>query len=371
MSDERLLETFLDLVRIDSPTLSEGAVAEYCAAVLRGAGATVRSDDTSAVTGSETGNLIADLPGTGGGRTVVLSGHMDTVEPGCGVEPLVGEDRVVRSAGDTVLGADDKAGVAAILEVVRRLAERDEPHPPVRVILSVAEEIGLVGAKALDPAELDGAGFVLVLDAAGDVGTLVTAAPTHITFRAEFHGTASHAGVSPELGRSALLMASKAVCAMELGRLDDGTTANIGTIEGGTVTNVVAEHAVMTGECRSLDRARVEEVRAGMDRSMREAADAEGGAVDIVWCEEYAGYTVAPDDEIFEMAAAACHDVGVEPRPQATGGGADSNVFAAAGVPVLALGCAMRDVHSPAESIAVADLELLAALAEAFVGRAG
>ncbi len=371
MSDERLLATFLDLVRIDSPTFHEAAIARFCAAELEAAGARVRLDATAEATGSDTGNLIARLDTTGPGAHVVLSAHMDTVEPGCGVEPVVGEDRVVRSAGATILGADDKVGVATILETVRRLAESDDPHGPVTVILSVAEEVGLVGAKALDPAELEGADFVLVLDAAGEIGSLVTSAPTHYTFRADFHGTASHAGVAPEDGCSALLMAARAVCAMELGRIDGATTANIGVIDGGVETNVVAAETVMTGECRSLDPSRIEEVRAAMEDAMRRAAADVGGSVDVAWTKAYVGYTVTPQDAVYRIVEAACADVGVAPRPTSTGGGADSNVFAAAGVPVLALGCGMKDVHSPQESVAVDDLELLTALLEAVVGRAG
>jgi tripeptide aminopeptidase len=276
----------------------------------------------------------------------------------------------VRSAGDTVLGADDKAGLAAILEAVRRLGERGLPHAHVTVVFSVAEEVGLVGAKALDPAVLAGADLALVLDAAGDLGGLITAAPTHYTFEATFTGTAAHAGVQPERGVSALLMASRAVCSMGLGRLDDATTANIGTIEGGIATNVVAPHARMTGECRSLERARVEALRAEMDATMRRSAEQTGGTVEVVWTREYAGYRVAETDPIYVLVAAACADIGVEPRALSTGGGADSNIFAEHGVPVLALACAMRDVHTPSEHIAVDDLELLTALLEAVLGRA-
>lgn len=370
MSDERLLATFLDLVRIDSPTFYEAAVARWCADALSAAGAEVRIDDTSTVTGSDTGNLIATISGTCPGLHIALSAHMDTVEPGRGIEPVVGEDRIVRSAADTVLGADDKVGIAVIIEAVRRLGERGLPHPEITVVLSVAEEVGLVGAKALDPAELAGVDLMLVLDAAGDLGGLITAAPTHYTFEATFTGTAAHAGVQPECGSSAVLMASRAVCAMELGRLDEATTANIGVIEGGIATNVVAPRARMTGECRSLDRERVEALRIEMEAAMVLGAEQTGGAVDVVWTREYGGYRVGETDAVYRLVADACDDVGLTADALSTGGGADSNIFAEHGVPVLAVACAMRDVHCPGEHVAVDDLELLTALLEAVLGRA-
>ena len=369
MSDERLLTTFLELVRIDSPTFSEAKVAAYCAACLRDLGFAVTFDDSVAVTGSDTGNLFAVLPANAPGRRVALSAHMDTVEPGVGVVPVVGEDRVVRSAGETVLGADDKAGIAAILEAASRIVESGMRHAGIQVILSVAEERGLVGARAMDLSRIE-ADLALVLDAAGEIGGLVVGAPTHWTFEASFHGTASHAGVSPERGVSALAMAADAISGMSLGRVDDVSTANIGTVSGGVDTNVVAPEAVVTGECRSLDPVRVEELRATMEAAMRDAALRHGGTVDVVWRLQYRGYSVAEDDDVYVLVANACRDVGVEPVPYTTGGGADSNILAEAGVPVLALACAMRDVHSPAEHVRLDDLELLTALVEAAVGRA-
>jgi tripeptide aminopeptidase len=369
VSDERLLATFLDLVRIPTAPFAEAECARYCADALRQCGARVDFDDTRAVTGSETGNLIAWIPGTAAGMSVGLSAHMDTVGGLVQVEPVVGEDGVVRSAGDTILGADDKAGIAAIIETVRRITERGEAHAGIQVLLSVAEEVGLVGAKAMSP-EVVQADLILVLDAVGPVGGIVTAAPTHYTFRAEFHGKASHAGVEPENGVSALVMASRAVASMELGRLDEMTTANVGSIAGGVATNVVAAEAAMTGECRSRDVARVEEVRESMEDVMRTAAAGMGGTVDVEWQAEYRAYRVADDSAEYRLVVGAMADIGVEPRPFETGGGADSNIFAAAGVPVVALSGGMNDVHGPGEYIAVADIELMVALLEAVVARA-
>lgn len=362
MSDERLLATLLELVRIDSPSGSERAVADWCARELRALGLEVRE---GAPVGGECGNLVGTLAGTAPGRALTLCAHMDCVQPCEGVEPVV-SGGIVRSAGDTVLGADDKAGVAAIVEALRRVRESGRPHADVRVVLTVGEEVGLRGAKELRAGDVAG-DLALVFDADGEVGGVVTASPTHYTFVAQFRGRASHAGVEPEKGRSAIVMASRAVAAMRLGRLDERTTANVGTIEGGRATNVVAESTRLTGECRSLDEARVEEVRAEMDSVMREAARAGRGSVDVRWTREYSALSMAEDDLAVAMARAACGRAGVRARTYATGGGSDANIIAALGVPTLVLACGMRNVHGTGETIAVADLERCCALAEAFV----
>lgn len=354
----RLVETFLDLVRIDSPSGDEAEVARYCADVFAGLGFEVRFDDSARHTGSNTGNLIAVLPPNAPGRTLVLSAHMDCVQPCRGVVPVLADGRIT-SAGETVLGADDKAGIAVILETVRRLIESGESHGELRVVLTVSEETGLTGAKALDPADVQG-DLCLVLDADGEPGGIVTSAPTHYTFVATFHGTAAHAGVAPELGRSALVMASRGIAALKLGRLDERTTANIGTVEGGTATNVIPARATVTGECRSLDAERVEQVRQIMDTTLRQAAHAGGGTVDVAWTREYDGFCFDADDPAVDLVSDSCREAGVEPTTFPTGGGSDGNVFTALGVPTLVLACGMKDVHSTNESIRLTDLETLA-----------
>lgn len=364
----RVLDTFLDLVRISSPTGGERGVAEYCGKMLQDSGCTVRFDDTQEQTGSDTGNVIATLTGSAPGMCIALSAHMDCVDPCEGVEPII-EDGVVRSAGDTVLGGDDKVGVAAILEAIRRLAESGEPHADVKVLFTVGEEQGLNGAKAL--AREDAAADVcLVLDADGPIGGIVTSAPTHYTFEARFVGKAAHAGVEPESGISAITMAADAIGRMQLGRLDERTTANIGTIQGGSATNVVAPTCALTGECRSRDRQRVEEVRVAMDAAMREAAVAHGGAVEISWTLAYEGFDVPADSAAVLLLESACTDIGVTPSRFATGGGSDGNVIAALGTPTVVLATGMTKVHTTDEELAIADLERLADLLVAAARRA-
>lgn len=366
MDGARLLETFLDLVRIDSPTGSEGAVAQYCAHALVSAGCAVRFDDSAGATGSDTGNLIAVLPGTVP-VTLGLSAHMDCVEPCRGVDPRV-VDGVIVSAGETVLGADDKVGLAAVIEAIRSLAESGLPHPEIKALFTVQEEIGLRGAKELTRADAE-CDLCLVLDADGAPGGIVVGAPTHHTFTARFDGKAAHAGVRPEAGISAIRMAAAAICGMELGRLDDHTTANVGSIRTDGATNIVAARCEVTGECRSLDRARVEAVRAEMDGAMKAAAAEHGGSVDIVWTREYEGFSAGEDDPAVRFVSAACDDAGLTPRLYTTGGGSDANVLAALGVDTLALACGMSGVHGCDESLAISDMESLTALVIAVARR--
>lgn len=358
-SAERLLSTFLDLVRIDSPSGKEAACAAYCRDALAAVGCDVRFDASAHFTGSDTGNLIAELPGTVD-RTLLLSAHLDCVDPCEGVIPVVA-DGFVTSAGETVLGSDDKAGLAAAIECVRVLAASSGPRPNVRCVFTVQEEVGLEGAKRLDATDV-ASDLCLVLDADGTPGGIVVGAPTHYTFVAVFAGVAAHAGVEPEKGISAIRMAADAIMRLPIGRIDEVTTANVGTVRGGSATNVMAASVEITGECRSLDVQRVEELRESMDEVMRAAAADAGGEVEIIWNHAYGGFRLTENDPSVALVRAACVDVGLEPRTFTTGGGSDANIIAELGVPTLALSCGMGGVHSTDERVAVADIEATAAL---------
>lgn len=364
----RLLDTFLTAVRIDSPSGQEATFATWCAERLAALGCEVRFDDTAAATGSDSGNVIAELAPTAEGATIVFSAHLDTVEPGRGIEPVV-EDGVVRSAGDTILGSDDKAGIAVILETLATLRDSGMPHARLRVLLTTSEEVGLQGAHAISAADCSG-DVCLVLDAAGEVGGIVTGSPTHHVFTATFNGVAAHAGVQPEKGRSAVLMAAHAITAMPLGRLDGETTANVGEISGGGATNVVPASCTIHGECRSIDGARAEQVRDAMDTAMRAAAEAGGGTVDVRWVKEYDGYRFSDDDPALAIVTAGVRAAGFQPTLFVTGGGSDANALASKGLPAIALSCGMTDVHGIGESIAIADMEGLVNVLLATIDRA-
>ena len=365
MNPTRLLDLFCEIVRIESPSRHEAAMAARCADELRGLGFSVRFDDSAAQTGADTGTLVAHLPGTAPGH-VVLSAHMDTVQPCAGIEPVV-EDGVVRSAGDTILSADDKAGVAAILEGVRSVVEEGAPRPDVTVLLTTCEELHLLGSGALAPDALPAGAPCYVLDADGAPGTVITGAPCHWTLEAVFAGRASHAGVVPEAGISAIQMAAVAIGAMPLGRIDEATTANIGVIAGGRETNVVPEACMLRGECRSLYPERAEAQKAAMTVALEQAAARFGGTVGIDWTPSYGAVLYDEDDALVQAAARAARAAGLEPCFRHDGGGSDANVLAARGVRAVTLGVGMTAFHSPEEHISVADLEGTARLVEALV----
>src|SRR2546429_8839920 len=256
MSRDRLRDEFLELVRISSVSKREGNVAKRLTTILEGMGATVQVDDAGDKVGSDTGNLLARFPGTASDvAPFLLCGHMDTVPPADHVRPVVDGD-VIRTDGTTVLGGDDKSGIVAILEAVRLLHERRIPHGPVDVLFTICEEVGLLGAKHFDVGRLR-ARTGLVLDCDG-VDELVTRGPAANKLDVVVHGLEAHAGVCPEQGISAIKVASEAIAAMRLGRLDAETTANLGLIEGGLATNIVPNRVRVRGETRSLSLEKLE-----------------------------------------------------------------------------------------------------------------
>ena len=332
---------------------------------LRRLGFEVSFDDSAERVGSDTGNLVAHLPGTRTGH-MVFSAHMDTVQPCAGIEPVV-VDGVVRSAGDTILSADDKAGVAAIFEGVRSAVESGSPRPDVTVLLTTCEEQHLLGSSALADGLLPAGAPCYVLDADGAPGTIITGAPCHWSLNATFSGRAAHAGVCPEEGVSAIAMAAAAVSSMPLGRLDEATTANVGFIEGGGATNVVPDTCALAGECRSLYAERAEAQKEAMTEALEAAAARFGGAVSIEWTKSYDAVLFDEEDELVQAIVRASRAAGLEPRFHRSGGGSDANVLAARGVRPVTLGVGMAAFHSVDEHIAVDDLEGAARLVEALI----
>ena len=365
MQESRLLDLFCELVRIESPSFHEAPMAARCADELRGLGFEVSFDDSAERVGSDTGNLVARLPGTRTGH-VVFSAHMDTVQPCAGIEPVV-VDGVVRSAGDTILSADDKAGVAAIFEGVRSAVESGSPRPDVTVLLTTCEEQHLLGSSALADGLLPAGAPCYVLDADGAPGTIITGAPCHWSLNATFSGRAAHAGVCPEEGASAIAMVAAAVSSMPLGRLDEATTANVGFIEGGGATNVVPDTCALAGECRSLYAERAEAQKEAMTEALEAAAARFGGAVSIEWTKSYDAVLFDEEDELVQAIVRASRAAGLEPRFHRSGGGSDANVLAARGVRPVTLGVGMAAFHSVDEHIAVDDLEGAARLVEALI----
>lgn len=360
INKERLLNTFLDYVRIDSESRHEKNMAQRLVADLKAIGCEVYVDDTMDKTGSDTGNLYAMLPGNTGGESILFSAHMDTVTPGIGVVPVV-EDGVIRSQSDTVLGGDDKSGVAAVVEALRTVVEQGLPHPDIQVAFTVCEEIGLLGSQNLDYDKLT-AKKAVVLDSSGDAGKIITSAPGQYKLTATVVGRRAHAGVAPEEGISAIQVLSHAIAGMNLLRIDEQTTANIGSIHAEYATNIVPERAELKAECRSRSDDRLERQAEHMLACLQQACDKFGAVLESKLTKSYAAYHCEDNDPFVQQVVAACRSIGLTPALAATGGGSDANNFNQHGIKALVLGTGMDKVHTTQEQITVKNLEDTAAL---------
>jgi tripeptide aminopeptidase len=346
----RLNETFAELCRIRSVSGEEAAIAARVGDELRGLGVAVEPDDA--------GNLLARVPGRDPDRCVLLCAHLDTVPHAGVIEPVCVDGGWV-SAGDTILGADNKAAVAVLLALARRAATEGAPVG-LELLLTVGEEAALRGAKAFDASRLRSP-FGYVFDHASPIGEVVMASPTYYRVEARFRGAAAHAGIRPEDGRSAIVAAARAVAAMRLGRIDEETTANVGALEGGLpgATNVVPEHASLLAEARSLDDDKVEAVVAEMVDRVHDAANEPACEcdVDVIVERQFSGYRHRPQAPAVLAAEEALRACGYEPRRIVTGGGSDANALEAQGFACTNLANGTERNHQPDERVSVAALE--------------
>ena len=323
-------------------------------AELEGMGLSVAEDDTAAETGAGCGNLLARIPGPPGRRTLMMCAHIDTVPLTDTVEvELV--DGIYRNRREAILGADDKAGVAVLVEAARRWSASSAPCG-IELVFTTGEEVGLRGARAFDTSALE-AELGFVLDHAAPIGRMVVAAPTYYAVHAEFIGRSAHAGIHPEQGRSAIVAAARAVESLRLGRLDEETTANVGVIRGGAAANVVPERCTLEAEVRSLDDAKASAAVSAMVDTITWAASAAETDVDTTIEEHFHAYRLPESDPVVAIASAALRDCGVEPAPCATGGGSDASAFAAKGLPCLNLAIGVEHNHTPHERVTAAALE--------------
>lgn len=353
INKERLLNTFLDYVRIDSESGHEKELAQRLIADLTAIGGEIYVDNTMELTGSDTGNVYATLPGTAPGEPIVLCAHMDTVVPGVGVKPVV-EDGVVRSGGDTVLGADDKSGVTAIVEAMRAVVEQNVPHPTVQAVFTVCEEIGLYGSRYMEYDKLAGK-WAAVLDSSKP-GSIVTGGPGQYKIDATVIGRTAHAGGGPEHGISAIQVMCEAISNMKQLRIDPETTANIGSIHSEYPTNIVAERATMKAECRSHDARKLEQQAEHMEQCLRDACEKYGAKLELERTRTYDSYVHDMDDPFVAKMSRAMERAGLTPCYGATGGGSDVNNMCKHGITALMVGTGMSGVHSNREHIAVDDL---------------
>ena len=365
------LACFLELAALPSPPGEERAVADRVLDYLGALGLEADEDDAGVRVGSSIGNIYARLDASDGpGEPLFFCAHLDTVLPEGPIEPEVGEDEVVRNAAGTILGADDKSAVAAMLEAAARLVEDGRPHAGVELLFTPKEEVGLLGAAAFDQTRF-AARVGYVYDHAGPIGEIILGAPFQQKLDVRFHGRAAHAGMYPEEGRSAIAAAARAIADLRLGRLDDVTTASVGRIQGGTARNVIPEWCTFAAEARSHDERKLADL-------VREMVDAVTFAASLEECEVEAqvsglsrGYRFRRDDLPVQIAAAALERVGREPSYILSGGGADANVFNERGLQCLNLANGMTDIHTPDERIAVADLHEMVEVTLALVDAAG
>jgi tripeptide aminopeptidase len=352
-----VLDLFRDMAAIPSPSGRERPVADLTLAYLRDLGLDPTEDDAGAAIGSDMGNIHVALPPTGGedGTPIFLNAHLDTVPPTGPIDPEV-RNGIVVNRHDTILGADNKAAVAVMLAAVAGLVRSGRPHAGVELVLTPMEEVGLRGAKAFDTSRLR-ARVGYCYDHAAPIGNIVLAAPTQRTVRFRFVGRAAHAGIAPEEGRSAIAAAARAVADMQLGRIDDATTANVGLIRGGVAGNIVPPECRVWAEARSRDADRLRE-------QVQSMLDAATYAANLADCElesrivsEYEGYHLARTHEAVRLVSQALDSSGYPVTYIESGGGADANVFNAAGVPCVNVCNGMAEIHTASEHIAVADLE--------------
>jgi tripeptide aminopeptidase len=355
-SQGRLADTFVRLCEIESPSGRELEMARAVRGELESLGLKVDQDLTTAETGAECGNLLAKMPGPAGARTIMLCAHLDTVPLTDSIEVELRDGYFVNRR-PAILGADNKAAVAVLLEIARRCAAGGAPVG-LELLFTVSEENGLRGARAFDLEALSSE-FGFVFDHASPIGELIVAAPTYYRVIADFRGRSAHAGIRPEEGRSAIVAAAKAIGQMQLGRLDEETTANVGQISGGTATNVVPGDCHLEAEVRSLDDGKATVRAQEMVDALTWAASSTETDVDARIEEEFRAYRMPDSDPCVLAAAAALNDCGIQPVHAPTGGGSDANAFDAKGFRCLNVANGTELNHTPDERVSVQALETM------------
>ncbi len=344
VNSKRLVETFIKMVKIDSESGKEKKVRKYLQDKLCELGLDVALD--------KKGNIYAIYHGNITGPSLLFSAHMDTVTPGNGIEPVIKGDKIT-SKGDTILGGDDKSGIAEILEMLYVIKEKKIATTSIVVIFSVEEEVGLKGAKELQKIQVD---YGFVLDTGGDIGTVVIKAPNHYSFIANVLGRSAHAGIEPEKGINAIVATAKAISACTLGRIDKETVANIGIIEGGKATNIVPDKVKVKGEVRSLSKKKVKSYLDDIKKAFKKECKKVGAEVDFEETKDYGSFDLSDKHDLLKICKKAAHLVGVKHQEKATGGGSDANVFNKMGIPTVVLSTGMKNVHTCDEEINISDM---------------
>lgn len=353
---QRLTDEFINLVKIDSLTRQERKMADALLRKLKDMGLEPYEDDTASKIGGDAGNVICHVKGKKQKPALLLMAHMDTVVPGISKNPVIDGD-IIKTDGKTVLGGDDAAGIAVILETVRSLIEDKTPFGDIYLVFTVAEESGLFGARNLDLSKIP-ADYAIILDEGGDIGTVAVKAPQYNRFHVTFTGKAAHAGLEPEKGLSAIMMASKAIADMpNFGRIDEESTSNIGIIKGGQVRNIVCETCEIEGEVRSISEEKISRYTDEILNHFKKTAEQLGGTVKIDLEKMYPGFDIKESDDIISLLKEASAASNIPLKLHATGGGSDTNIINGAGIPAINTSVGMTNVHSTNEYIRISDME--------------
>jgi len=359
---QRIIDEFILQASIDSPSFKEATIAKYLEQRFKKLGAEIEFDDAGTKIGSDSGNMIARLPGKKHGEPLLLSAHMDTVTPADNVEPIL-KDGIFTSAGETILGGDDKSGIVEIIEALEVLQEQQIPYVPLEIVISICEEQGLLGAKQLDFSKFK-AKRGLALDTRG-VDIVINRAPAANRFKIDIFGHEAHAGVCPEQGVSAIQIASRAIAGMNLGRIDAETTANIGTIHGGMASNIIPSRISLRGEVRShnIDKLReqteliISSVEAEVNKAKVMVGDeTKQATMALELKEDFSPMFVAEDAQILQIIQAAGAALQRPQKIEAAGGGSDANIFNNHGIEMVIMATGMEKVHTIDEQIAVDDM---------------
>jgi len=355
VQENRLVQQFVDLVKVDSETKFEGAIYEVLKGRFTELGLSVTVDDAGAKIGHEGNNIFVIIEATEDAvdqPTLLFTCHMDTVTPGVGIKPQIDEDGYIRSDGTTILGSDDKAGIAALIEAIQVIQENKMSHARIQLVITIGEESGLLGARAIDPARLE-ATYGYALDSNGDIGDIAVAAPSQASIQIEIFGKSAHAGVSPEKGISAIQVAAKAISKMPLGRIDEETTANIGRFEGGGPTNIVCDYVKLFAEARSIVQHKLDAQVETMKQAVEETVAKFGASANFESNIVYPAYNHDDNTAVVKLASEAITAIGKTPRTFHSGGGSDANIFNGLGVPTVNLAVGYEHIHTKNEQIKI------------------
>ena len=369
MNRERITDLFTRLVGIDSESRGERKMADVLTAELRELGFDVIEDDAGEKIGSDTGNLYAFLKGTDPKKKPLLfSAHMDTVVPGIGKKAVTDREAGrITSAGDTVLGSDDAAGIADILEGIRSVLERGIGHGDIEVLFTVAEETYALGSSVFDYSRIR-SDMAFVIDLSGGIGTAAVAAPSIISFVFTIKGRSAHAGFDPGAGINAIAIASEIIAETRQGLISDGLTLNIGTITGGSASNIVSETCTCTGEIRGQDHEAACRVLDELHDIVSSKSDTAGAGHTFDSEVRIRAYRTSESEDVCVRFSDACRSMGIEPEFVSTRGGSDNNSFAVHGIPGIVVGCGMSNTHTTSEFILLEDLYKGAELVEQIIG---